>query len=306
MKKVFINACAAKEGGALSIVEGYVKECDPIDFYYIVSPTEPTILPINSKWIEFKTNNIYTFIYTVLFSYFHAVFYCRASKIISFNNYNCLFSFLLTRVTYFHNILIVEDSSLKYKVIRFYLKFFNQSSCDYIFQTSYVSNMFKSILPGINSSTIIHPKVDVDFTYKSDYFDFSQYAKSINLLIPITDVNFAHKNINLIYSLAKKTSSLNIVFFVTADGVNFDNVIFIGKKCKSEFLYVMSESNGIVISSLFETFCLPIFEAISLNVPVYILDRPYISGLEVLLKDHKGFFKFSDVNSFASLPFKKN
>jgi glycosyltransferase involved in cell wall biosynthesis len=305
MNKVFVNACAAKEGGALRIIDDFLFNCDVNSFYYIVSPHCPNHLPLNGKWIKLKSSHFFTMVYTLFFSYFHAFFY-GANEIYSFNNYNSIFSFSMNRKTYFHNLLILKGNGVKYKVIRFVLKYLNQKKCHYFFQTHYVKDVFLSFYGNVESYSVVKPNVLVDYKYCDFFTDLSKYTETINLVVPITDVALSHKNIELIYECASKCLNLGIKFFITADGVDFGNVFFIGKKCKDEFLHVIKSSDGVVVSSTFETFCLPIFEALALGVPAYVYDQPYVVGIDYYLLGVEGYFKFYDSDSFVEQYFNKN
>ncbi|WP_394392272.1 hypothetical protein [Shewanella woodyi] len=107
MKRVLVNASAAKCGGGVTILNKFTKEkyYDKTTHYVIVSPIKPDRLGSNQTWIKKRTS----FISTIMYALFGSWFTCRkykCSSIISFSNINSLLP--ISKVTYFHNMLILN------------------------------------------------------------------------------------------------------------------------------------------------------------------------------------------------------
>lgn len=307
LKSVLVNASAARSGGALTILNSFcsTKSSDDFNFYYIISPCRPTVLPKHSKWIGLSTSGIATTIFCLVFiNYFYFKFRCE--KLISFSNLNSILP-LKERVTYFHNILICDSVQFKYKLIRFAIRFFNQSDCTYIFQTKYVLQRFCSVMFDVKSYLIAWPGLETFLHYREGYAAGKSKDQNVkSFIVPIVNVADPHKNFKMILDIAKSTlENKNIRFKVTSFPMNDmslpDNIIFIGKLSRNDFLLEIVNSDGLLNASTNETLCLPIFESICLNKPAIVLNADYLSGLYSQFSTINGLFVFDDINGACNL-----
>lgn len=295
--RVLVNASAASEGGALSIFNEFcASKKNDERFYILISPFKPDVLPNNSKWIKLSTNGISSLFFSLIGSWFYAVFY-RCDKLISFSNVNTILPFR-ERVTYFHNLLIITDRALKFKVLRFAIKYLNQNDVTYIFQTDYVKAVFlKNIISNIKNS-VFWPGLSFGETLVESELKFTFDENEFYLVVPITNINYVHKNFLLVVECAKRNPSVN--FLVTTDKLPKDvpeNVIAINSLSKSDFVYAIKLSDGVLITSEYETLCLPIFEALQMNKPAFVLQRDYVDGLISMFGSIEGLLLFTEIDS---------
>lgn len=306
MNFILVNGTAASKGGALTILNSYLasKTDDDENFYYIFCPHEPEVNPKNSKWICCSTNGFSTLFFTLILSFLIAIYF-KCNKIISFSNLNCLFALpSLKKVTYFQNMLILNDSSLKFKVLRFFLKYGFQKKNVFIFQTSYVFKQFVKNIGYEPVCKIFWPGVKVK-AYRSTLSSSNKDCKDFRFLVPIIDISHPHKNFDYIHRFIDEDTNEYFRYFVTAsipnnDFYNDEVIKFLGKLSHDQFLEKIKFYDGLLILSETETVCLPIFEALSTNTPVFILDKGYIRGLEDEFGVIDGLYKFKDFKSLIS------
>jgi hypothetical protein len=305
MNKILVNASGAKIGGSLTILNAFCRsKIKDHDFYFIISPIKPDVMPLNSRWIKIETNGLSTLLFSVFFSFFYYVYF-DCNKLLSFSNVNNVFP-ITGKITYFHNILICGDSGFKYKIIRFVLRNLNQRKSKYIFQTDYVKQCFESELYQLISWKICWPGFERKASNVNIGVDFLNKQDEKFFLIPITNLNDAHKKFEFIVSLATHMRAFyKINFLVTScreqwDGIVPDNIKFIGNLSHDYFLNVLSFSEGVIITSSHETVCLPIFESILLGKPSYVLKARYLEGLFNLFGEIEGLNVFEDVEQFVS------
>lgn len=298
MNKTLINASAAREGGALAIVEEYVKHHDNDGVQYILlSPIKPKQLPSNFLWKNVETKGVNT----ILFALFFVVFYVKkfnVIKIISFSNVNLFFT-CVEKVTYFHNFLILNNASIRFFLIKICLKVFGKVKQRYIFQTKFVysefcKEIFKPALyniawPGVKSICYGANKEPVKVNEK------------IQVLVPITDLNNKNKNIDLLYSAIDRYGFNEIEFNVTAPHPNnslglFPNVKYLGRLNKEQYIEQLFLSDAVLVLSLYETVCLPIFEALSAGKLALAYERDYVNYFFDDFGEIKGLLTFADID----------
>jgi glycosyltransferase involved in cell wall biosynthesis len=270
---ILISATAAKYGGGKAILELFCEEkvnCD--NFYIILSPHQPEVCPKNYRWIKKETNGFFSLIFNAfLLNLYYVYFDCI--KTINFNNYNLIFPFK-NRVTYFHNYLIIQSGDVKYKLIRGYLKIF-QSKVKYVFQTQTVKDDFiRAFGFGLDG--------DVKWPGIKRISNIIYFSKQKNkILVPITNPLDKHKNIKLVYKLAEINPALS--FYITSEKTelegNCNNIHFIGMLEKCEFYRQISSSEAVLITSTFETVCLPVFESLYCGTPVIAYKAKYIEEI---------------------------
>lgn len=297
MTKVLINATAAKEGGALTIFNQFcaAKEHDENNFYIILSPCKPELGPKHYKWIKKSTNGFITLFFTLFISWFYAKYY-RCVKIVSLSNVNTVFP-CANKVTYFHNLLIMLGESRKYRILRFIIDFFFQKGAVFIFQTSYVEEEFIKCFKFSPKSKVLWPGIDVNNREPNRNLIKLIQGRGDKLIVPITNIDYEHKNFNLLIEFAKNLLDKNITFYVTTDALPAGlpkNVRACGILARDDFVSLINISDGVIITSEYETLCLPIFEALQQDKPAFVLKRNYVRGLKMSFGDIDGLFIFTD------------
>ncbi|RDL44048.1 hypothetical protein DN730_10450 [Marinomonas piezotolerans] len=303
MTRVLVNGTAAKEGGALTILNSYIesKSADSQDFFYIFSPICPDVMPVNSKWIRFRTGGFFTLFFSLFLSGLFAVF-LRCDKVVSFSNINTMLTFFyVKRVTYFHNMLILESNSIKYRFLRFCLRFFFQYNSKFIFQSYYVKDKFSTVLGLPRFSSVCWPGIKSYKNVRQDTYEI-RGGDFYSLVLPITDTSNDNKNFDYALQLLSLDSDSKLRFSVTSSPESgalssCDCLSFVGSVPHDAFLDSLKRYDGVLILSKTESLCLPIFEALNQQVPVFVLEQDYIKGLYQLFGDIKGLYVFSDFRS---------
>jgi glycosyltransferase involved in cell wall biosynthesis len=163
---------------------------------------------------------------------------------------------------------------VKYKLIRGYLKIF-QSKVKYVFQTQTVKDDFiRAFGFGLDG--------DVKWPGIKRISNIIYFSKQKNkILVPITNPLDKHKNIKLVYKLAEINPALS--FYITSEKTelegNCNNIHFIGMLEKCEFYRQISSSEAVLITSTFETVCLPVFESLYCGTPVIAYKAKYIEEI---------------------------
>lgn len=282
---LIINASSAKTGGAKSIVEKFCSE-QSFEHYSKVIVISPHVLHLNHhNYLNIikSTSGLHSFIFTILGIFYYVLKY-DASKIISFNNINCILP-ICSLSTYVHQLLIFKsDKSLTSLVQFFTLKYLLPKSDIYV-QSNYVKTLFiKEIGHKHNSINVVWP----------GYIPPDVYAKSLRLsnlvtgfrkykykicVVPIVDTSKSHKNFDSLISHYDFFYDNKIKLLVTCNE-SFDSDVFINvgilKRDELDALYLLADF--MVFPSLEETVGLPIYEFAGLGKPVFVLNRPYLDG----------------------------
>ncbi|MCA4021082.1 glycosyltransferase family protein [Vibrio vulnificus] len=294
---VLINASAAREGGARTIVNSYLKSKENDgNIYYLVSPVAPEKPMANLIWVKFGTNGVFTTLFSIFGSWFLGVFF-RVDEIISFSNVNLMIG-KVKLVTYFHNHLIITSRDVRYKLLRFALKWLSRKDALYVFQTPFVKKEFEKKLFSPKFSLVAWPGVvtnKINFEYREN----PHY--SCSFLIPIMNLYNRNKNIDFLITLLTKYNFEDVKFIVTSDQYEhpinkFPNVELVGKLDKLEFEKEIVVNDGIMVFSEVETVCLPIFEALFYSKPVLLLGTNYFTHIEEMFGEVNGVIKFTTID----------
>jgi len=300
MTNILINATAAKEGGALTIFNQLCasKVHDENNFYILLSPIKPISPPKNYKWIKKSTNSFSTLFFTLFTSWFYAKFY-HCSELVSLSNVNTIFP-CKKKVTYFHNLLIILGEGHKFSILRFIIRFIFQKNSIYIFQTSYVKDVFVKTFNFIPQNKVLWPGIDVQSKVLKREFGAIVKENGYRLIVPITNTDYHHKNFNLVVEYARKLVDQNVLFYITSDTLPCnlpDNIISCGSLSRDDFIALIGVSDGVIITSEYETLCLPIFEALLQDKPAFVLSRDYVEGLQNTFGNMEGLLVFNDYHS---------
>ncbi|WP_351000808.1 hypothetical protein [Shewanella sp. TB7-MNA-CIBAN-0143] len=310
MNKVFINGTAAKYGGGSTILESYLesKIDDDANYYYVFCPFKPQKLPLHCKWVKYSTDGLSTLFFSLFLSFFIALYF-RCTKVISFSNLNCIFSApSISKITYFHNMLILNGEGFKFKILRLISKYGLQSKNLYIFQTTYVKEQFLKSMGFLPSCKVRWPGVSVQYLDDKSHYQQTYDAKApFKLLVPIMDLTQSHKNFSLIKEFASHSYNNELEFYITSTNLDVDfskdhnsKLRYLGNLSKQQFINAIDKCDGVIIVSETETLCLPIFEALVRGKPVFVLDKPYVKGLEDQFGLIYGLHKFYDFDNLVS------
>jgi hypothetical protein len=296
MKKILVNAASCKLGGARQIAEQFVRQNSDKYQLIVLAPRELNLELPSSQRINFETKGIGTLFFS-LFGIIYYVMKFKPHSIISFSNIN-IFLPLVKRYTYFHNIKILTNSALKYKIFRLVINLFLLKKNTFIFQTSYVDTKFREFYPTIHSQ-ISWPGVSSPPQFCSSFKKIS--SKGYKAIIPYAYVNLPQKNFDFFQKFDwSKIKNLSEILVVTNSMLSapFNNV---GSQSREGMNKLYESCDLLLVSSLEETVCLPIFEFACTGKPVLVLNAGYTCGLRNDLDLPKNIIFFDEVNFDVTL-----
>ncbi|MGF1721712.1 glycosyltransferase [Vibrio kyushuensis] len=305
MERIFVNASAAKSGGAATILNKFVvtKANDEDVQYVIASPIRPSNLGDNQTWVKKSTSLFGTIFYALIGAWFSSRYY-KCNTIISFSNVNALFP--IKKITYFHNILIIKGTTLKWKGIRSLARLTMKSNT-IVVQTPYVRKEFRECF-GKRANVIVRwPGIDIDGArpHKNNELSNCQVKQMFTILVPITNTNLKHKNFDLVLELAKKSLDYSVRFLVTTDydpskHEDIENIEYVGAKSRDDYLNLLSSVDATIVTSTLETVGLPIFESLAYHKFCFVFRQEYLVGITELFGELSGLLEFSTKDEFIS------
>ncbi|MFA0518960.1 glycosyltransferase [Vibrio sp. 10N.222.55.E8] len=304
MKNIVVNASAAREGGALSILNMYIesKIHSKDECYIVLSPLRPTTLPLNAIWIKKETFGLNTLLFSLFFVWYYCLKY-SSSRIVSFSNVNVCFR-VQEKVTYFHQALIFTNDEFKFRVYRFVIKYLFQNGSEIITQSPYVRNLYLRRF-GLNRNVrVCWPGISDQFM---NYTNAKcKMSKIKNVFVPIVDVNNKNKNFSLAYDLISSSFCDDLTFKVTTEslGDRFDllpNISCLGYLEPEDYLKELSGCDAVLITSVVETVCLPIFEAVSLGKIALVYEQDYIKDIISYHGEPENIFLFRNRSEFLKV-----
>ncbi len=204
--------------------------------------------------------------------------------------------------------LILNGEGFKFKILRLISKYGLQSKNLYIFQTTYVKEQFLKSMGFLPSCKVRWPGVSVQYLDDKSHYQQTYDAKApFKLLVPIMDLTQSHKNFSLIKEFASHSYNNELEFYITSTNLDVDfskdhnsKLRYLGNLSKQQFINAIDKCDGVIIVSETETLCLPIFEALVRGKPVFVLDKPYVKGLEDQFGLIYGLHKFYDFDNLVS------
>lgn len=307
MKKILVNASAAKTGGAETIIRTFVSEIPHDDNKYIV------LSPI--KFEDFSFRNNISFIYkstsgfnTVFFTLigiFYYVIRFRPKTIISFNNINYILSGA-RGITYFHQSKVLRDnySDTKIIVYKTIIKLFLRRN-NFIVQSELIKDLFLNKFPFLKSKTVASwagftiPKYSVDTPAIIDSLR-CEYSKIG--VIPIA-YNARHKNISSLNSLSDFFKSENVCVISLLDPsddtlINDEVYRNIGAVTREDLYALYNCCDFIIFPSKDETLGLPIFEFLQFGKPAFVYNADYAKAYSFQFNHPENFLLYNGPHDF--------
>jgi len=283
-KKIIINASAAKYGGAKTIIESFISwigDYDDQTQFILMAPQKPEALPANVHFVKKETSGISTLLFSCLGIFWFCLKY-RVSHCISFNNVNLLLP-ICRRITYFHQAKVFTEKSLRFKLIALAIHLLKGSTI--VVQSPLIqqrfaeqfSKYYKFLVkwPGIKPEVAPQLPVQIDSNEQNEFV----------VLWPVTDPNVSQKNLDWFYPHKGWLVANRIKLLVTSEQkLDLPNTVALGQISRSQLFDLYQRVDAVLIVSIEETLCLPIFEAASLGVKVMVLNMPYIEAI----KDWRG------------------
>ncbi|MFT4809543.1 MAG: hypothetical protein ACI9LX_002893 [Paraglaciecola sp.] len=279
-KKIIINASAAKYGGAKTIIEsfiGWIGDCDDQTQFILMAPQKPEPLPTNVHFVRKETSGISTLLFSCLGIFWFCLKY-RVSHCISFNNVNLVLP-ICRRITYFHQAKVFTEKSLRFRLIALAIHLLKESTI--VVQSPLIQQRFAEKFskhykllvkwPGVKPEVAPHLPVQID----------SNKQNELVVLWPVTDPNVSQKNLDWFYQHNDWLVANRIKLLVTSEQkLDLPNAVALGQISRAQLFDLYQRVDAVLIVSIEETLCLPIFEAASLGAKVIVLNMPYIQAIK--------------------------
>ena len=311
MKKVLINATAAKSSGALSILTDFIHFLEinknlttDIDFYLFTSVENFN----ESKKIEIIKQSNDNWLKRIIWDYSGLNNWCKINKIvpdllISFQNTCTRFTGIYKntpQLVYYHQPLPLvkykwncfdKDEFKLYLYAKFYGLFVNKynSNAAYVVQLPYIKSLFIKKFPNVSEEKIhvIRPNIQ---KINVDLVEIKDISEDITVLLyPATPLSYKN-HIVLIKAFEKIvlehgiTNKLVMYFTIKQEGFIYNEILkrnltayikCIGSVPFDELLTYYKRANIILFPSKIETFGLPLIEASMFGTPIIASNLPY-------------------------------
>jgi hypothetical protein len=279
-KRIIINASAAKVGGAKTIIESFISwvgKHDKVNQFVLIAPFCPDHLPSNVIYHHKETSGLGTLKFSVLGVFISCLKY-KCDVCLSFNNVNLLLP-ICKRITYFHQPKVFTDNGLRFRIMAFMVKLIKGSS--FVFQSPLIEQRFIDKF-GKGFKTNIHwPGLGQSADPNISIYPLKKKQGEFLMLWPVTDPFASHKNLQWMEEFDSWLVKNNIRILMTSTkSINCESVESIGLLSREQLFNLYSQVDAMLMVSLEETFCLPIYEAASLNTKVLVLNRPYIESVK--------------------------
>lgn len=281
-KTIIINGTSVKYGGAETILHSlleYIALNDCENQFVLLCGTRPAKLPQNVIWENKQTAGLATLWFSVFGVLWYVVKY-RAGQCLSLSNLNLILP-VCKRITYFHQAKVFSATSLRFKLMAWAIHLLKGSTI--VVQSPLIKQRFVARFgrhyrvlvrwPGLdNVSASLSPASDKLLT---------KYATNHLILWPVTSPLLEQKNLNwFMHHLHWLEQNDAVVLITSKEKIDHPRFISIGLLAKVDLMALYTKVDRVMITSLEETVCLPIFEAARLGARVCVLDRPYIRSIE--------------------------
>jgi hypothetical protein len=283
-KRIVINASAAKYGGAKTIVDSFINwisDCDPHSSFVLLAPEKPDFLPSNVTFVQKETSGLST----LLFSCIGIFWYClkhRASHCISFNNVNLVLP-LCNRITYFHQAKVFTEKSLRFRLIATAIHLLRHSTI--VIQSPLIQQRFVEKFSDSYQYLVKWPGIKPESATDNPLNLLAKVGAEKWVLWPVTDPYVSQKNLVWLTQHKEWLVQNQIKILTTSSHpLELPNSVALGKVSRAQMFDLYKRVDAVLIVSIEETLCLPIFEAASLGATVKVLRMPYIDAI----KDWRG------------------
>jgi hypothetical protein len=279
-KKIVINASAAKYGGAKTIVESFISWVgvhDKRNKFVLVAPFCPGNLPDNVSYQHKETSGLGTLFFSVI----GVLLYClkhKADICLSFNNVNLILP-ICKRITYFHQPKVFTDNGMRFRIMALMVKLIHGSA--FVFQSPLIEQRFIDKFSDGFKMQIHWPGLGHSVDPNSDVYPLDKKQNEYVMLWPVTDPSASHKNLKWMQQHDEWFVENNVRILMTSSkATDCKSIESIGLLSREQLFSLYSQVDAVLMVSLEETFCLPIYEAASLNSKVLVLNRPYIETVQ--------------------------
>ena len=199
------------------------------------------------------------------------------------------------------NLISPEVNKYSSKEIKFHvLRLLFRYNLKYVDRIIVQSDFMKEELE--SSYKVLPKKIDViplPNIFELEINKSKKFFKKLILFYPA--LNYKHKNHEFLFEIAKSKASVNFEIYITLEKEEFKkykNLEFVknlGVISHQEVFEFYKKTDVLLNLSNLESFCLPLVEAIYLNIPVLTIDRTYTKWM----CEDFGYY-FSDKKSFVT------
>ncbi len=297
MKKILINASAAKIGGASTIVRSFYSNLDDSDQVNFILICGLKDLPYqkNVRIIPLSTSGIWSILFSALGIGLFKLWF-RPNKIISFNNINYIFS-KSRGITFFHQskLFLEKQSQSKLFIYDWIIKNFLLQNY-WVVQSEHVAQQFIAKYPSLQGrTTVAWPGFYIPETIQKPAL-----PPQIKGIFPATSVS-RHKNLDLFWQLHEVFSDLNIhvaTLLANQDVPQKSHYHHLNPLSTAEIFGAYKDLDFMVFTSTEETVGLPIFEFLQTGKPVFVYAAPYAVYYYEYFSRPKNLVLFNSVEDF--------
>lgn len=300
MNKIVVNASALRSGGALSILQQFIKEVPDDGNEYLIFVDESVKLEYAQENIQIVPVNVISLRKRFFWDAFGLKKWLKEHSIIpllsiSLQNTNFRLDTPCPNFIYYHqslpiyknnwNLLRKEERILWFykHIYPFFVKMFIRSNTEIFVQLEFVKKGFSHRYHfNKDSIHVVFPSVEMPFSQKELNIDLDENA--INLFYPAAAL--VYKNHRVLFdalSLIDSRLDRKLILYLTNSGDEFEikqnynnvQIIFLGKISHEEVIWLFNHVDALVFPSYIETLGLPLIEAASFGLPVIASDLPY-------------------------------
>jgi len=279
-KKIIINASAAKYGGAKTIIESFIDwigDCDHQTQFILLAPQKPDALPSNVHFLKKETSGISTLLFSCIGIFWFCLKY-QATHCISFNNVNLVLP-ICKRITYFHQAKVFTEKSLRFRLIALAIHLLKGATI--VVQSPLIQQRFTEKFSKYYQFLVKWPGIKPELTPQLPVPVNTNEQNEFVVLWPVTDPSVSQKNLDWFYQNKGWLVDNRITLLVTSEQkLDLPNSIALGHISRSQLFDLYQRVDAVLIVSVEETLCLPIFEAASLGAKVMVLNMPYIQAIK--------------------------
>lgn len=321
VSKIVVNASALRSGGALSILQQFVKEVPDDGHEYLIFVDESVKLEYTQDNIQIVPVNVISFRKRFAWDAFGLKKWLKEHNIfpllsISLQNTNFRLDTSCPNYIYYHqplpiymnnwNLLRKEERILWiYKhIYPFFVNMFIRSNTEIFVQLEFIKKGFAHRYHFSKDSIhVVFPSVEIPLSQTELNIDLD--GNTVKIFYPAAALVYKNHQV-LFEALAQIDSRLNskVILYLTNSANEFEikqayknvQIVFLGKINHEEVIWLFNHVDALVFPSYIETLGLPLIEAASFGLPVIASDLPYAREV---LHGYEGV-TFVDYNDAAS------
>lgn len=295
---IIVNATAARTGGALTILNGFIEEVSESDAIYIFLVSNDIKFPTkkNIKYFYINTTNWFVRIYWDSFGFNQFLKKHNLNPKLVLNLQNTPVKTKTPQVVYIHQPLILFDGFLSVDIKNFKLILYKYFYSYFIFRYSVEHYIVQAkwIKEGLNRKfnidkdkvSIVQPDFKASLLSNKDCNTVGKQSSLKSLFYPASPIGYKNHAVILEAMSSKLLDEYSfIVTFSKGDSPLFDKcvlehnlqskVIYAGYLREEELKEHYLKASVIVFPSFIETFGLPLLEAAKLNKRIVAADLTY-------------------------------